>query len=398
MDKSQLQYAARPNWYLNQKTRPQGSYFGSLSSLYPNEVFVTFDKKWIVTRSEGGEVSVVQNVCLHAGMEILNHAGTQHKSEIRCSGHQALFDMRGKFLAMPKFCKLEGHLVRPRYSVWNGFVLGYSTEELGALEGFGVSLGLPEGFLSADQFWFGKEKGYPMPYKRPIMGINYLDGLHIPVAHPTSFEPMIQGKYEWEFGPTDTSCSYSIQLVRMRQNLRAHVDRLMRTHKIQQSELGWADFYFWLNEVMPDARTPIDKDIFAVWPLIYGDGYVMPELYVGGRFLALSYLVSIDGTDNVYRTVSHVDKEGNPQVRTEHNLFNYVEFYVHKSVPEKYRAEGLEKFIFAYEQSAREDDGMGTKLEAAHSRSDIAFSRFVHETLEKGDAHFREWFLRHFVE
>lgn len=381
MEKSPLTYGDRPNWYRGLKTRSQGDYFGSVSSLYPGEVFVTYDKKWIVTRKPDGEVSVVQNVCLHAGMEILNHAGTQHGSDIRCSGHQWAYDMRGKLLGAPKFCKFERSLFRPKFSVWNGYILGYSLEELGALDGFGKSLGLPNSFLSADQFWFGKEKAYTLPYPRVLMKINYDDGLHVARYHQFTFGPMTDEQdYEWDFGPDDTNASYSIQLVRLRPDVHAHVDRLMRARNKERSELGWADFHFWLEETMPNTATPIDRNIFAVWASIYGNGYMMPELYEGGRFLALSYLIEISNE------------------RGEMMNFNYVEFYVHNSVPERYRAEALDKFIFAYEQSAREDDELCIKLWAAHRRGDIVIPRIVHETLEAGEAHFRAWFLRHFVE
>ncbi len=291
MEKSQPQFGAVPNWYVGHNTRTQGSYYGSTASLFPAEVFVTWDGKWIVTRTEHGEVSVVQNVCLHAGMEILPQRGTQHRAEIRCTGHQWLYDMRGKVLATPKFCKFEGHLIRPKFSVWNGFILGYSNEELCALNNFGASLGLPKEFLSADQFWFGKEKAYELPYPCALMGINYLDGLHVPKYHETSFGPVVdEERYEWEFGRADTSLSYSTQVVYVRPNIRSHVDQLMKRRNMEQSELGWADLHFWLEETFPEAVTPIDKHIFAVWSLIYGDGYIMPELYEGGRFLALSYL------------------------------------------------------------------------------------------------------------
>lgn len=381
MEKSHPISGARPNWYRDLATRSQGAYFGSLASLYPNEVFVTFDKKWIVTRTESGEVSVVQNVCLHAGMEILSVAGTQKKREIRCSGHQWLYDMRGNLQAAPKFCKFEAHLARPKFAIWNGYILGYSDEELGALEGFGLSLGLPQGFLSADQFWFGREIAYDMPYPCPLMGINYFDGLHVPKYHEMTFGPVVNADdYSWEFGPKDTSASYSIQLVRERPDARAYIERFVQSRKLELSDLGWSDFHLWLEDVMPSPVTPIDKTIFAVWPMIYGDGYVMPELYEGGRFLALSYLVSFEGDDG--KMVNR----------------NYVEYYVHKCVPERYRAEALDRFIVAYRQSADEDDELCLKLWAAHRRRDIGSARIVHSELEAGDEHFREWFERHFVE
>ena len=380
MEKSPILFAESPNWYRKLEVRPQGDYFGSLSSLYPNEVFLTFDKKWVVTRNADGVVSVVQNVCLHAGGQLLSFAGTQqqHDNNIRCPLHQWLYDLEGNLLAAPKFCKSLRALPRPKFALWNGYIIGYSLEELRPLEGFGASLGLPADFLDAKNFGFRKEKRYDLPYPRALMKINYDDGLHVPRFHETTFGPMIdEGKYQWEFGPKDTNCSYSIQVVNVRPDLRAHVERLTRK-KDKQTNFGWADFHFWLDKVMPDTKTPIDKNIFAVWASIYGNGYIMPELYEGGRFLALSYLVTDDddrsGVDN----------------------HNYVEFYVHHSVPEHLREEALEKFIFAYEQSAREDDEICETLWAAHKR-DISFKRIYHETLEAGEAHFREWFLNHFM-
>lgn len=379
MDKSLQLRAVRPNWYRGLHTKDVGEYYGSLASLYPDEVFVTFDKKWIVTRTGDGKISVVQNVCLHAGAEILNTAGTQHSTEIRCSVHQWLYDTNGRLVACPKFTKSNRALARPAFGVWKGFALGYSPEELRALDGFGAQLSLPADFLSAEAFWFGEEIAYKLPYPRPLMKVNYDDGLHVAKYHEFSFGPMTdESSYLWEFG-ANTKCSYSIQVVHMRPNLRAHVDRLMRSRNRELSELGWADLHFWLEEKMPGAKTPIDKNIFAVWASIYGNGYVMPELYEGGRLLALSYLVEVTDEHGIRKNA------------------NYVEFYIHKCVPEELRAKLLEKFIFAYRQSADEDDELCMKLWAAHRRNDIDFDRIVHGELEAGEAHFRTWFIDHFV-
>ena len=379
MEKSIMMVADIPNWYRRLVTLQKGRYFGSFSSLHQNEVFVTFDGKWIVTRNADGIISVVQNVCLHAGAQLISKPGTQQQpeKEIRCPLHQWLYDLEGNLLSPPKFCKQQLSLPRPTFGIWNGYIIGYSPEELGALDGFGASLGLPNDFLNAENFQFRKEICYDLPYPRVLMKINYDDGLHVQRKHDATFGPMIdEGKYEWEFGPTDTNCSYSIQLVLHRPNLRLYVDRLKRTKP--DKKFGWADLHFWLEKVMPDAKTPIDKNIFAVWASIYGDGYIMPELYEGGRFLAISYLITEDDD------------------KSDQKNKNYVEFYVHKSVPEHLREEALDKFIFAYEQSAREDDEICETLWAAHQQ-DISFRRICHETLERGEAHFRRWFLEHFT-
>lgn len=381
MEKSPMVFAGAPNWYKDLVTRRVGDYFGSLSSLYPDEKFVTFDGDWIVSRGSANEVAVMQNACLHAGVQILNTPGTQNDKEIRCPGHQWLYDAQGKLIACPKFVlKGEHALHRPNYGVWNGYVLGYKQDELTALDGFGASLGLPEGFLNADEFWFGKEVCYDLPYPRPLMMINYKDGVHVPKYHEFTFGPAINDEeYNWEFGPDDTNVSYSIQLVKVRPNMKKHVDRIMHMHGKKIADLGWADLHFWLEEKMPDAKTPIDRDIFAVWASIYGNAYQMPELYEGGRLLANSYLISRVDADGVERN------------------YNYVEFYIHKSVPEHLRSKLLDKFIYAYRQSAEEDDELCAKLWAAHRRNDISFKRIVHQTLEAGDSHYRNWFMRHFV-
>src|SRR4051812_35068240 len=117
MDKSPILFADRPNWYRDLRVKAQGDYFGSLSSLYRNEIFLTFDKKWVVTRSADDVVSVVQNLCLHAGGQLLSDAGTQqqHDSNIRCPLHQWLYDLKGNLLAAPKFGKCTRMLPSPKF-------------------------------------------------------------------------------------------------------------------------------------------------------------------------------------------------------------------------------------------------------------------------------------------
>ncbi len=381
MEKSSMHRSQAPNWYRGLDTRTQGDYFGSLSSLYPNEVFLTADKKWIVTRSPDGSVSVTQNVCAHAGAALLSTPGTQHQQarQIVCPIHKWTYSLSGDLLGGPKFEKCKHMaLSRPKFNIWKGYILGYSKEELHALEKFGESLSLPKDFLSAENFHFEKEIVYNLPYPRPLMKINYDDGYHVASYHKDTFAAVIDDSvYDWEFGPADTNCSYSIQVVRAKTD--AEIDQVLRRSKKERDALGWVNFHLWLKEVLPNVETPIDSNIFAVWASVYGNGYIMPELYEGGRFLAMSYLVTEDD-----------DKSG-IQNR------NFVEFYVHKSVPDNLRAEALDKFICAYEQSAREDDEICEILWLGHQRDDIEFQRVYHETLEAGETHYHNWFLRHFV-
>jgi hypothetical protein len=128
----------------------------------------------------------------------------------------------------------------------------------------------------------------------------------------------------------------------------------------------------------------------------------MLELYEGGLFLAVSYLVNVnpkesDGGDiNLIEFLSgnHTsDVMGKPKAGN----VNVVEFYVHKNIHKSHRVEALKKFKHAYSQSAREDDEICVKLWEGHKQGNIHTSRMYHETLESGDMHFREWFFEQFV-
>ncbi len=377
----------RPNWYLGLKTGEFGDYYGSQSSVAKGETYVTHDKRYIVHRNAEGAISVRFNVCAHAGAPLLDTPGVQNGGNIQCPIHKWTYKPTGELLAAPYFhhaeCK-DISLAKPDFGMWNGYVLGFAQDELdAALAGFGESVSLPAESLNPSEFVFMGEEVYKLPYPRQLMMINYFDGYHVPLCHQKTFDAVADANsYEWELGKEHSHggrCNYSIQVVRGRHDVRKHMDRLLRVHQCKEEELGWAHLHEWLKATMPEIETPLDRDIFAVWASIYGNGYLMPELYQGGLLLAVSYLVSQNGEDS------------------ETENLNLVEYYVHKNVPERLRTVAFRKFRDAYRQSGEEDDEICLKLWEAHSRGSMEFSRVYHELLEAGDEHWRNWFRGHFV-
>ncbi len=306
MPTSQMMLSARPNWYLHQHMeRSFGEYFGSASSIAPNETYVTQDKRYIVHRDTGGTFSVSRNACAHAGAQLLSRAGVQDHKNIRCPVHQWLYEPTGALIAAPFFEKCEKmRLHRPNFSVWNGYVLGYDQSELNEMfASFGKSLGIEKEALDPTEFVFMDEAEYGLPYPPELMMINYMDGYHVPLCHQKTFDAVADAStYRWELSDLwpNNRAGYSIQEVRSRKNVSTRMEAVLRNNAdLTDEDIGWARLHLWVNEVFPSygVRCPIDKDIFALWAAFYGKGHVMPELYEGGLFLAVSYLVNVDAKD-----------------------------------------------------------------------------------------------------
>ena len=333
-----------------------------------------------------GRITVRRNACAHAGAPILDTPGVQNGGIMRCPIHKWAYKPTGELIAAPHFQPEVCERIRlsaPEHGVWNGYAIGYPQHELDlGLANFGKTIGLPLSCFDPNEFVFMHEEVYELPYPRELMLVNYFDGYHVPLYHQKTFDAVADPEsYAWEFDEShayERRCDYSIQLVRARRDVAKRLDMLMRNGDHRES-FGWADFHLWLHETMSHVERPIDSDIFAVWASVYGNAYLMPELYEGGLFLAVSYLVSKDGAAN------------------ETENLNLVEYYVHKCVPHELRTIAMRKFQHAYEQSAREDDEICMTLWDAHRRGSLDFDRVYHELLEAGDVHWRTWFHRHFV-
>jgi nitrite reductase/ring-hydroxylating ferredoxin subunit len=386
--RSAMAKTVRPDWYRGLQTKRIGDYFGSLSSIAPGETYVTQDMVFIVHRdATTGHFHVSRNACAHAGARLLPNPGVQDHSNILCPLHQWRYTLSGELIAAPFFEKCESvRLHAPDFGVWNGYVLGYKQSHLDeALASFGTELGIPKSAVDPREFVFMEEKEDPLPYPRPTMMINYKDGLHVYKYHWMTFTTVADvSQYLWEMSKRieGNPVGYSIQVVRARQNVRANMEMLMRQNStLSEEDLGWARLHLWIEEELMkyDVKYPIDKDIFAIWASIYGNGYVMPEVYEGGLFMVVSYLVNVDPKNS---------ETGN---------LNFVEYYVHKSIPVELREKAYRLFREAYIQSAEEDHEICLRLWDAHQQGDLEFGRVYHTELEKGDVHWREWFMEHFV-
>lgn len=383
MEKSQLTLGANPDWY-RVPTCTFGDYFGSLSSLSRNETYLTHDRMYIVHRDHGDNVTVRRNICTHAGALLLTNPGVQDVAVIKCPVHKWAFKPSGELIGAPHFRHSEdGNLHVVPFNEWNGYIFGNEQDEVEqGLASFGTDLGITPACFDPREFIFMGEEEYPLPYPRELMMVNYFDGYHVPLYHQKTFDAVADcSSYRWEFSSdySDGRVQYSIQQVCARNDIHRHKKHLMERYVCDAEVLGWADLHTWLDDVMVGVDSPLSREVFALWASIYGNGYLMPELYEGGLLLAVSYLVSKDG------------------IKSDTENVNLVEYYVHKCIPEEFRTMAARKFKHAYEQSAREDDEICLRLWEGHRQRSIPFQRIYHEVLEAGDLHYREWFMKHFM-
>lgn len=365
----------KPDWYLGSQAPSFGDYFGSVSSLAVGETYLTYDRKYIVHRVAATEFHVSRNACAHAGAPILETPGVQDVDNLRCPIHKWTYDLKGQLKAAPQFKSCHGvSLSKPDVALWNGNLVGFRKEETESLSRFGASLSLPRGAFDTSAFVFMGEERYPIPYPRELMLVNYFDGYHVPLYHQKTFAAVANcDSYAWEFSEQGAKVGYSIQVVRARSDVEKE-RRFLMQRGLAEEDIGWATFHLWIRDEFKSVERPIDADIFAVWASLYGNGFLMPELYEGGLFLAMSYLVNED--------------PGNAETGNA----NLVEYYVHKNVPEARRKEAARRFQHAYEQSAREDDEICETLYRSHRHRNFSDNRIYHQFLEAGDVHWREWY------
>ncbi len=166
------------------------------------------DQPVLVLRTHDGELRAFRNVCRHRGSELLSGSGTCKKA-IRCRYHGWTYDADdGRLLGVPEhrsYAELDKAtlgLFPARVEVLAGFVfvnldpLAPSLAEHTAgieplLERYGVA--------DLEVFSAGDSGTQPANWK--VIVDNYLEGYHVPIAHPGLMRLLDYQRYEVELHP-----------------------------------------------------------------------------------------------------------------------------------------------------------------------------------------------------
>jgi choline monooxygenase len=158
----------------------------------------------LVVRDEQGELRAYRNVCRHRGSRLLSGSG-QCKAAIRCRYHGWTYRLDGSLIGVPEGLAFEGldksalGLMPARVEVMCGLVfvnLDPGATPLAELVG-----DLPQRLARyrIDSLEpFSESGGSRQPANWKVVADNYLEGYHIPIAHPGLMRMLDYKRYDVE--------------------------------------------------------------------------------------------------------------------------------------------------------------------------------------------------------
>jgi len=176
----------------------------------------------LVARGKDGRLRAFSNVCRHRGSLLAEGQG--QASAIRCPYHAWTYSLDGRLLSQPEFEGVEdwdrSKVCLPQFQVeaWGPFVFVNLdpqapplAEVLGAIPGEIARIGCPLGELKSSC-----RRDYVIQCNWKVYIDNYLEGYHLPAAHPGLNRLLDYSQYRVE-----TFRTYSSQIAPMRDAVAA---------------------------------------------------------------------------------------------------------------------------------------------------------------------------------
>jgi len=202
---------------------PCGEVSGVKRTISDPESFFTADiagEPIIVVRDRQGTLRAFSNVCRHRAGPIALGSGC--KNVLRCQYHGWTYTLDGRLIGTPDvegvefFDRRSMGMVPLRLETWEKFIFVsfHVNADGGPLESLATYLGkIPEqarGFQFAG-LQFAERRDYIIDCNWKVYVDNYLEGYHIPIAHPGLMREIDYSKYR-----TDTFRYYSQQFAPIR--------------------------------------------------------------------------------------------------------------------------------------------------------------------------------------
>ena len=171
----------------------------------------------LVTRTEEGRLQAFSNVCRHRGAVLAEGSG--EASAIRCPYHAWTYTLDGKLLGQPEFEGVEewdrSQVCLPAFqaAAWGPFAFANQdaaapplAEVLGTIPEEIAQIGCP-----IEALRFSRRRDYVIECNWKVYVDNYLEGYHLPAAHPSLFRALDYQNYKVE-----TFRYYSSQIAPLR--------------------------------------------------------------------------------------------------------------------------------------------------------------------------------------
>ncbi len=250
-------------------------YAGHVGELAEPNTYITTragDQPVLVVRTEEGELRAYRNVCRHRGSELLTGDG-KCKRAIRCRYHGWTYDSTdGRLMGVPEhrdysdLDKSRLGLMPARVEVLAGFVfvnLDPEAKPLAELtQGLAERL---ERYRIPDLEMFGaKGGGGSQPANWKIVVENYLEGYHVPIAHPGLMRLLDYQRYSVE--PHEGWCWFEAPLRDTPSSNR--MERLYQRLAKPMTGLDEADRTVWRYcLIYPNTAIDLYPDQVNVWQI-----------------------------------------------------------------------------------------------------------------------------------
>ncbi len=194
----------------------------------------------LVARDKDGTLRAQSNVCRHRGAVLTEGCG--QASVIRCPYHAWTYGLDGRLLGVPEFEGVENwdrsavRLPQYRVETWGPFVFvnldGNApplAEVLGAIPEEVAAIGCP-----VDALRYSRRRDYVIECNWKVYIDNYLEGYHLPTAHPSLFRELDYSRYR-----VDTFRYYSSQIAPIR-------ERTEGRRRYEFSDSSNRALYYWI--------------------------------------------------------------------------------------------------------------------------------------------------------
>ena len=194
----------------------------------------------VVTRAKDGALHALSNVCRHRGAVVAEGCG--QAAVLRCPYHAWSYALDGRLLAQPEFEGVEewdrAAVRLPQFQVetWGPFLFVNQNPQappladvLGAIPREAAESGCP-----IEHLHLSCRRDYEIECNWKVYIDNYLEGYHLPAAHPSLFRELDYQRYR-----VDTFRYYSSQIAPIR-------TRSEEARRYQFADADRSALYYWI--------------------------------------------------------------------------------------------------------------------------------------------------------
>jgi choline monooxygenase len=231
------------------------------------------DEPLVMTRATDGTLHGFFNVCRHRAGAVA--AGAGNRKTLQCSYHGWTYGLDGRLLNTPEFegvrCfdKTRNGLVAVRVDTWGPFVFANLNHEAPPLHEVLGNIPEETGNIPLERMGFYKRADYEIACNWKVYVDKYLEGYHIPLAHPGLYKEIDYRQYRVE-----TERYYSKQFAPIREK----PDSLYRRNLDDGTDAQ--ALYYWLFPNLMLNIYPDNLQINIILPLGHERTLTIFEWYV----------------------------------------------------------------------------------------------------------------------